>query len=604
MNDISHTFSHMQLVEKGTPPVNARDRLIELIQHVNDDQIVQAMKFELKRVLTDHERLVTMLQQRSEILEQQNDDLKTVLAEQQRRYEKAVREMQFFRRKYDQVAKLQNPGRKRSDSNGSETSADSGAKSVQRLQSYPLTPTSTEPSSISVVDSLYSSYDTHNTHSDFGKPKSFSCRSSSAGPNNTTTTNYWPPPSPMSHTSDTTASIPRQRQNSSATASVYSTITTSTDQSGYSQSSKKSNPQKSSWQFLRNPAMALSYSSPSASPAPPMCGSSVSSGGSVYSVPMNPVRSATATNGYTGSSLIQQRRTDPLIFGGSDGLWDTIAKSKGSDVTVEKITSNFLRRGGSPNTAKQSPSTNAVKYGYGMIHALIVTKAPGSLDLLLQQGANPNAVTLSQVEEDRVTPCYLAASVGWLSGLQKLVQAGGDLIAARGGGAKSKTALHVAAEHCHAAVIEYIVNVTQGALNLETDSQGATVMHYACASGHTDLVSLLARSCQIPVNQADHKEELPLHWAAKHGRLEVVTLLIERFNCDCNAYVSRKVGTPLDFAKSNGHKRLVDYLKGIGALTAKKMDKKMEEELSKQVPRHLESTLLKNGLFGDDNSFF
>lgn len=66
------------------------------------------------------------------------------------------------------------------------------------------------------------------------------------------------------------------------------------------------------------------------------------------------------------------------------------------------INSNFLRRGGSPNTAKQSPSTHAVKYGYGMIHALIVTKAPGSLDLLLQQGANPNVVSISQVDEDKV----------------------------------------------------------------------------------------------------------------------------------------------------------------------------------------------------------
>ena len=50
----------------------------------------------------------------------------------------------------------------------------------------------------------------------------------------------------------------------------------------------------------------------------------------------------------------------------------------------------------------QQPSQNAVKYGYGMIHALIVTKSPASLDLLLQQGANPNAMSMSQLDEDRV----------------------------------------------------------------------------------------------------------------------------------------------------------------------------------------------------------
>lgn len=66
------------------------------------------------------------------------------------------------------------------------------------------------------------------------------------------------------------------------------------------------------------------------------------------------------------------------------------------------MTSNFLRRGGSPNTAKQSPSTNTVKYGFGMIHALIVTKSQDSLDSLLHQGANPNAVTMSQIDEEKV----------------------------------------------------------------------------------------------------------------------------------------------------------------------------------------------------------
>lgn len=69
---------------------------------------------------------------------------------------------------------------------------------------------------------------------------------------------------------------------------------------------------------------------------------------------------------------------------------------------TDQYHSNFLRRGGSPNTAKQSPTCHDVKYGYGMIHALIVTKAPGALDLLLQQGANPNALTLSEADENKV----------------------------------------------------------------------------------------------------------------------------------------------------------------------------------------------------------
>jgi hypothetical protein len=37
-----------------------------------------------------------------------------------------------------------------------------------------------------------------------------------------------------------------------------------------------------------------------------------------------------------------------------------------------------------------------------MLHAVVVTKAPTALDLLLKQGANPNANTMSQVEDDKV----------------------------------------------------------------------------------------------------------------------------------------------------------------------------------------------------------
>jgi hypothetical protein len=58
---------------------------------------------------------------------------------------------------------------------------------------------------------------------------------------------------------------------------------------------------------------------------------------SVPTTPMTPGRSCTSTSGYNGNSIILQRKTDPLTFGGSDALWDTISKSQGSDVTVEKI---------------------------------------------------------------------------------------------------------------------------------------------------------------------------------------------------------------------------------------------------------------------------
>lgn len=107
-----------------------------------------------------------------------------------------------------------------------------------------------------------------------------------------------------------------------------------------------------------------------------------------------------------------------------------------------------------------------------MLHTLIAIKATQSMDLLLAHGANPNAMTLSQSEEDKVTPGYLAASLGWLPGLQTLVEAGADLTTSRGAGLKNKTALQVAAEHCHTTVVEYIVSLTSPKYHGQVDSMG------------------------------------------------------------------------------------------------------------------------------------
>jgi ankyrin repeat protein len=134
-------------------------------------------------------------------------------------------------------------------------------------------------------------------------------------------------------------------------------------------------------------------------------------------------------------------------------------------------------------------------------------------------------------------------------------------------------------------------------MHIKSFVTGANALHYACASGHTDLVSFIIKVCQVPVDDVDCRGESPLHWAARQGKLEVVTLLIERYRCDVNPYVTKKLGTPYDVAKSAGHKRLAEYIKHNGGLTAKKMDKKREEELADQVPRHLESALAKNGFF-------
>ncbi|KAG1145809.1 hypothetical protein G6F37_004988 [Rhizopus arrhizus] len=454
---------------------NSKENITTLVDRIDDEELKKAIQQAFNRLVSDHDHIVHTLQQDFASLEEVH----------QRRYEKAVREMQFFKRKYDKI--VLELSTKQTD-----------------YDLPPLPPVPNSPCSAEMMKSRHLS------------------RSSSSSTSSSSSFVFELPPVP-----------PRIRQNSTVCLSEVTV----------------EKVRKSSW----------------------------------------------STTTSSQSSIIQQRKVDPIMFGGSDALWHTIANSKPIDPTLEKMISNFLRRGGSPNTGKQSPSFKSIQYGYGMLHAMVAIKASACMDLLIQHGANPNALTLSGLEEDRLTPAYLAASMGWLPGLQSLIEAGADLMAARG--PKNKTALQAAAEHCHVSVVEYIISVTPVRYHTQLDATGANVLHYAAASGHADLVAYLVQTCQLPVDQADMRGETALHWASKLGHLEVASLLIERCGSDFNCYIPRKVNTPFDLAKAGNHKRLMDYYKKIGALTAKKMDKKREEELEKEVPIHLESALFKNGLF-------
>lgn len=335
-----------------------KEMINDLLQQVEQTELRHAMRVEIKRLLTDHERLVSMLQQRSELLEHENEELRHASQEHQRRYEKAVREMQFFKRKYEHHRQQQQEEQRprRSLSIDSRTSSEQQQPSHTTSTTagagvFPLTPTSPqpipeepkEPSSsttatppttkpTSITDCFSPPYDgaelTRMAKSPIPLPASFISRME-APPRNAIVeypqTHHQPPPYYRLRQNSTAASVHSTQSSSTegantiasqGTKSTVSTVSSvpSSESSSSSAEGDKTR-KKQSWQELHPPTAT----------------------NTVHSVPMTPVRSSTATNGYTGASLIQQRRVDPLIFGGSDGLWDTIAKSKGSDATVEKI---------------------------------------------------------------------------------------------------------------------------------------------------------------------------------------------------------------------------------------------------------------------------
>lgn len=317
--DISENDTAMQQQLKRSSP---KENLSNLTQHIANEDLKQAIRLEIKRMATEYDRLISMLQQRSEILEQEYENLQMTEDNYQRRYEKAVREMQFYKKKYDKAAELNkqyatvNGGRPRSPSMDSNSSS-----LLDKTPVYGATPISPPPSSISGSEG---------THPIFHLPPPplptsplpvldkarHLSRSSSSSTNssNASSTPYW---SAFNSELSPAPPVPRLRQNSNnGSASIHSS---STD--GDSKSIMQG--RKGSWQQMQAGQVPASII-PATQPTPTV------------------TRSATTTSqaaaiGLVNHQVIQQRRVDPIAFGGSDALWETIAKSKTADSTIEKM---------------------------------------------------------------------------------------------------------------------------------------------------------------------------------------------------------------------------------------------------------------------------
>lgn len=313
--DISENDTAMQQQSKRSSP---KDNLANLTQHISNDDLRQAVRLEIKRMATEYDSLISILQQRSEILEQEYENLQTTEDNYQRRYEKAVREMQFYKKKYDKAAELNrqfaaiNGGRPRSPS------MDSNHSSLLDKTHYGATPTSPPPSLVSGSEGTFPIYSSPpppiptSPLSSTDKTRHLSRSSSSSTASSNASGPYW---SAFNSELSPAPPVPRLRQNSNnGSASIHSASTD--DSKSFMQG------RKGSWQYMQ------------AGPVP----------ASIVPATPTPIvtRSATTISqapavGMVNQQVIQQRRVDPIAFGGSDAFWETIAKSKTTDSTIEKM---------------------------------------------------------------------------------------------------------------------------------------------------------------------------------------------------------------------------------------------------------------------------
>lgn len=323
LQDISEDDMMHQTKQRSSSP---KEALANLTQHVPNEELKQAIRVEIKRLVTDYDRLISMLQQRSEILEQEFENLQLTEDSYQRRYEKAVREMQFYKKKYDKASELNKQfaviGRPRSPS------IDSNGSSLLLLESHKPYPTSPPPSSLSGSEGIHHqlpplppplptsplpSLD-KNRHLSRSSSSSTTSSNASGSPYWTAFSNSELSPAPP---------LPRLRQNSTQGTSIHSSSTDGDKQSAYIPS------RKGSWQHMQPPVTPTATAAATAAGLVP----------ATHPIP-TVTRSATTTSQaavINPNQVIQQRRVDPIAFGGSDAFWETIAKSKTTDTTIEKM---------------------------------------------------------------------------------------------------------------------------------------------------------------------------------------------------------------------------------------------------------------------------
>ncbi|XP_066538704.1 ankyrin repeat and SOCS box protein 10 [Hoplias malabaricus] len=167
--------------------------------------------------------------------------------------------------------------------------------------------------------------------------------------------------------------------------------------------------------------------------------------------------------------------------------------------------------------------------GTTALHEACEECQPDCVKLLLQYGANANAVT-----EDGLMPLHVCTDLDSLECAKHLVQFG----AAINGRSldENNTPLHVAARHGLPAHVELYLR--HGAALERQNDEGLTALNSACAQPQ-ELPALerYGQVCQLlvdagaDVQTADADRQTPLHMACKNANPDVVDLLLQRGAC-------------------------------------------------------------------------
>lgn len=96
-------------------------------------------------------------------------------------------------------------------------------------------------------------------------------------------------------------------------------------------------------------------------------------------------------------------------------------------------------------------------------------------------------------------------------------------------------------------------------VNYQEPKTGYSALHYAVKANDTKMVNLLVKN-YADVKAQDANNQNPLHLVCISGNLDIFRSLLGACY-SANEGIDKKKKTPLDYAKENQHKDLIDFLR-------------------------------------------
>ena len=204
----------------------------------------------------------------------------------------------------------------------------------------------------------------------------------------------------------------------------------------------------------------------------------------------------------------------------------------------------LLKQGISPHTANKFQQT--------LLHLAAQAGQEQNVLCLIEHGANPNAQDLS-----KRTPLFLAVLQNHRTTVQLLLPKTDVTLTS----IEQETPLHAAAFYGYTPLLQDLLNHPPCKKLIEAkDHDGKTPLHKAVwMDPKPDVVELLIAQGADPqaLNTYDYT---PLHWAAKHGHLKSVQILMEQ-KVDLHA-LNKNGDSPLDLAIRFGQDAVIHLFLG------------------------------------------